>query len=209
MAPKLRRGIDISLALLGFAYLALWYLKIESNESSTRAVMEISMVTLNMLFAVDYVWRLTVSNQKLDFLRSNLIELIAIVFPFFRAFRAFRVVLALLQLVKIRDSRRLSTNLFLIVALPLLMIGSALAILDAEGDTSGTKIASFADALWWSFSTLTTVGYGDIFPVTVEGRIIAAVLVLFGLGSLAVLTANIATWFIDADHNPVSAAPDE
>ena len=208
MATKLRRTIDISLALLGFVYLALWYLKIESTDSSIRSAMEISMITLNVLFAIDYVWRLSVANRKIDFLKNNLIELVAIVFPFFRAFRAFRVVLAVLQLVKIRESRRLSTNLFLVVALPLLMLGSALAILDAEGDVSGTKISSFNDAIWWSFSTLTTVGYGDIFPVSVEGRIVAAVLVLFGLGSLSVLTANIASWFIEADRNPTQTESD-
>jgi voltage-gated potassium channel len=208
MATKLRRAIDISLALLGFAYLALWYLKIESNNSSTRSAMEISMISLNALFAIDYVWRLSVSNKKINFLKNNLIELVAIVFPFFRALRAFRVVLAVLQLVKIRESRRLSTNFFLIVALPLLMLGSALAILDAEGDVPGTKISSFTDAIWWSFSTLTTVGYGDIFPVSVEGRVVAAVLVLFGLGSLSVLTANIASWFIEADRNPTKTEID-
>lgn len=166
------------------------------------------MISLNALFAIDYVWRLSVSNKKINFLKNNLIELVAIVFPFFRALRAFRVVLAVLQLVKIRESRRLSTNFFLIVALPLLMLGSALAILDAEGDVPGTKISSFTDAIWWSFSTLTTVGYGDIFPVSVEGRVVAAVLVLFGLGSLSVLTANIASWFIEADRNPTKTEID-
>ena len=201
---EFRRYIDIALAVLGFAYLALWYFKIEATDPNLGAFAEVAMISLNIIFALDYVGRFTLSKQKVTFVRGNLIELAAIVFPFFRAFRAFRVVLAVLQLMRIRGSRRVSTNVFLMVSLPLLLLGSALAILDAESTTLGSKITNLADAIWWAFSTLTTVGYGDIYPVSAEGRVIAAVLVVFGLGSLSVITANIATWFIEGDQEPSS-----
>jgi voltage-gated potassium channel len=77
----------------------------------------------------------------------------------------------------------------------LLMFGS-LAVLSVERDAPEGNIRTLGDALWWSFTTMTTVGYGDHAPTTGLGRMIAVGLMLSGIALLGVVTANIAAWFL-------------
>lgn len=72
----------------------------------------------------------------------------------------------------------------------------ALAGLDAEQDADGANITTIGDALWWASTTVTTVGYGDRFPVTTEGRFIAVALMVVGIGLVGAVTASVAAWMI-------------
>ena len=78
----------------------------------------------------------------------------------------------------------------------LTLISSAVAFTIAEDVGDGRRINSFFDALWWSAATITTVGYGDIYPVTTAGRIIAVFTMVVGISTLAVVTARIAKFLI-------------
>lgn len=87
----------------------------------------------------------------------------------------------------------------------MLVIFSAIAILQVETDT-GSNIKTAEDAIWWAYVTVTTVGYGDKYPITTEGRIIAAVLMTCGVGLFGTFTAYIASWFaLDKSKNGVDA----
>jgi len=79
----------------------------------------------------------------------------------------------------------------------LLLLTASLAELDAERHHAGANITSFGDALWWSLTTITTVGYGDRYPVTTEGRWVAAGLMVGGVALLGIVTASIASWLIE------------
>jgi voltage-gated potassium channel len=79
----------------------------------------------------------------------------------------------------------------------LMIIFSSIAILQVENDPN-SNIKNAEDALWWSFVTITTVGYGDKFPVTTEGRIIAMVLMTVGVGLFGTFTGFIASWFVNS-----------
>lgn len=68
--------------------------------------------------------------------------------------------------------------------------------LEAERHHLGTKINTLGDAFWWSICTVTTVGYGDESPVTGEGRLIAALLMIGGIGLIGTVTATIASWIV-------------
>jgi voltage-gated potassium channel len=74
---------------------------------------------------------------------------------------------------------------------------AALAMLDAERDAPNANITSIGDALWWAVTTITTVGYGDRYPTTTEGRVIALGLMLAGIALLGVVTATFASWLIE------------
>jgi voltage-gated potassium channel len=74
---------------------------------------------------------------------------------------------------------------------------AAVAVYDAERDAPDASITTFGDALWWTITTISTVGYGDRYPVTFEGRLIAASLKVAGIALLGVVTASIAAWFVE------------
>ncbi|HEY0081245.1 MAG TPA: potassium channel family protein, partial [Pyrinomonadaceae bacterium] len=116
-----------------------------------------------------------------------------------RAFRSTKLLLSFLF-------RNRSSSTFASVALIsfVLVIFSSIAILNLE-DVPESNIKTPADALWWAFVTITTVGYGDKFPVTVEGRLLAAVLMTAGVGLFGTFTAYIASFFIEAEQHKEQA----
>jgi voltage-gated potassium channel len=73
----------------------------------------------------------------------------------------------------------------------------AVAVLDAEEDSAEANIRSIGDALWWACTTVTTVGYGDRYPVTTQGRVIAVALMLVGIAFVGAMTASIAAWLVE------------
>jgi voltage-gated potassium channel len=77
-----------------------------------------------------------------------------------------------------------------------MVIFSSIAILQVE-DSPESNIKTAGDALWWSYVTITTVGYGDKYPVTTEGRVIAAVLMTVGAGLVGTFTGFAASWFVE------------
>ena len=77
-----------------------------------------------------------------------------------------------------------------------MMLIMSAAVLNAERFARGANIHTVGDALWWSLVTVTTIGYGDKYPVTAEGRLLAAVLLIFGIGMIASLTGYFASWML-------------
>jgi voltage-gated potassium channel len=110
-----------------------------------------------------------------------------------RLIRAFRSTQSFLNYV-FRNKAQGALTSVAILAL-LLIIFSSIAILQVEKDPT-SNIKSAEDAIWWSYVTITTVGYGDKFPVTTEGRGIAAVLMTAGVGLFGTFTAYVASWFV-------------
>jgi voltage-gated potassium channel len=84
----------------------------------------------------------------------------------------------------------------LLIALALNLIAAAL-VLSFERDMPGSNIHSFPDALWWAVTTITTVGYGDRFPVSPAGRGVAVVLMVSGIALFGIITASIAAYFVE------------
>lgn len=71
-------------------------------------------------------------------------------------------------------------------------------MLDAEENEPGANITNFGDALWWALTTITTVGYGDHYPTTLLGRLVAGGLMVGGIAVLGVVTASVASWLMDS-----------
>jgi voltage-gated potassium channel len=95
------------------------------------------------------------------------------------------------------DSLRGRIAIYVGAATVLLLFCASLTVLDAERANPDANIHNFADALWWSSTTITTVGYGDHFPVTAQGRLVASGLMLGGIALLGIVTASIASWLIE------------
>lgn len=79
----------------------------------------------------------------------------------------------------------------------ILVLIAALGVLDAEQNSQGANITSFGDAMWWAFVTITAVGYGDYYPVTDLGRMIAVGLMIAGIALIGSVTATLASWFVE------------
>ena len=120
------------------------------------------------------------------FIQMRLIRLLRII-------RAFRSILQLINHVFANKAQGAFTSVSVIAVL--LVIFSAIAILQVEDDPN-SNIKTAEDAIWWAYVTITTVGYGDKFPVTTEGRIIAAILMTAGVGMFGTFTAFVASWFV-------------
>jgi voltage-gated potassium channel len=160
-------------------------------------------------FLYDFFLRLYRAPSKRAFLRWGWLDLISSipVAGIFRWARIARVVRLLRILRAFRSSKVLIGYLFehraksvlatvsLISAI--LVIFSSIIILHVETDAS-SNIKTPSDAIWWSLSTITTVGYGDRFPVTNEGRLVAVALMVVGVGLFATFTAYISNCFIES-----------
>lgn len=149
-------------------------------------------------FVLDYFVRLLSATARGQFMRANLLDLAVIALPILRPLRLLRLVTLLAVLNRhAGTSMRGRVAVYVAGSTVLVLFVSALAVLDAERGRDGANIADFGDAVWWATTTITTVGYGDRFPVTGTGRLVAGGLMLSGIALLGVVTASFASWLIE------------
>jgi voltage-gated potassium channel len=158
------------------------------------------------VFTVGYLARLYLSPSRREFASHHVLDLVVVALPMFRPLRALRL-LRLLNLARagvvLTDALRRARSLlshrglhFVLVAVVAIVFVSAALEFGFEHRAAGATIHSYADALWWAMVTVTTVGYGDKYPVTAGGRGVAVALMLVGIGLIGVLTATIASFFV-------------
>jgi voltage-gated potassium channel len=100
-------------------------------------------------------------------------------------------------------SAQTNNRLLYIVAVSGIAIsGGAIGLFLVEGNAPESKVTNLGDAFWWAIVTVTTVGYGDIYPVTVEGKIIASILMIAGIGILGLLISTLGASFIESRLKP-------
>jgi voltage-gated potassium channel len=191
------RRSTIPLAILALVYLALYAVEVLAK-LPPAIFFDFVLISdiIWAIFIVDFVVRLSLTHHKAKFLKRNIIELISLVLPMFRAFRMFRVIIALGFLARVAQSFQGRVNIYVGVILPLLIFTCSLGVYDAEHRVAGANILNFGDSLWWAFVTVTTIGYGDFYPITFEGRAIAVLLMLSGLALVSVITVTFASWFL-------------
>jgi len=135
------------------------------------------------------------------FLKNNVVPILSIAAPMFRSLRITRFVLDLRGRMDFTISRTERAIVILLTALPIFLYTSALAVLSAERDAPDANIETFWDALWWAAITLTTVGYGDHYPVTAEGRLVAGGLLVASIGILSTATALVSKWILGSESS--------
>lgn len=149
------------------------------------------------LFAVDYAVRLAQAPDRPDFLKKHVLDLLVILLPLIRPLRLLRLVAMLSVLNRNAGfSLRGRVVLYTVGSTAMVVFCAALAELEAERAAESPTIKDFPDALWWAITTVTTVGYGDRYPVTNAGRVIAVGLMVAGIALLGVVTATLASWLI-------------
>ena len=178
-----------------------------SDES--RQAMEISGWAIWAAFVAEYVWLLLLAPNRKEMIRTHKLDLLIIVLSFLRPLRVLRLLRLATATSGIgrafvalkRIGGRPGFQPFFGAVGGIIITGAALA-LAFEHEQQGSTLSDFADALWWSIVTCTTVGYGDHFPVTTGGQIVAVTLMIVGIAALSMLTASIAALFVAQDDEP-------
>ena len=213
--PESRSGRIFGLTIQALIVLSLVAFSVETipdiSDEWRRALGIFEVVTV-AIFTIEYLTRLFLAERKLAFATSffGIVDLVAIL-PFYLSFgldlrsvRAFRL-LRLFRIFKLarynKAARRFHRalliareELVLFLGLTFIMLFlAAVGIYYFENDAQPDKFSSVFDSLWWAVATLTTVGYGDIFPITAGGRIFTFFILLIGLGIVSVPAGLVAS----------------
>jgi voltage-gated potassium channel len=198
------RRTDFPLLVLALLFIVVLALPIVVDLSpGQRAAVTVVNIAIWFVFVVDYVARLYLAPRRWEFARTHVLDLLVIALPMLRPLRGLRL-LRLARLGTIagvlqqRGQRSLHARVGAYVAVSVVVaLGLAsVAMVDAERGAKEANIKSLPDALWWAVTTVTTVGYGDLYPTTTTGRLIAVGLMVVGIALLGVVTATIAAWFV-------------
>lgn len=204
-----RSEIPLAVAAVLFLAAYAWPILQPGLSHPVRRGCDLVVYGVWALFALDYVTRLVLAERRSAFFWRNLLDLASIALPVLRPLRLLRL-LALVRVLNRRATASLHGRVAAYVgsSATLIIFVAALAILDAERGHRGSNISSFSDALWWSATTVTTVGYGDRYPVTGTGRLVAVGLMLAGIALLGIVTAAIATWLLGQVRNVETSTED-
>ncbi len=144
-----------------------------------------------LAFAIDYVVRLSLSPDRGPFIRTHKLDLVMVLLPMLRM---LRVVLLLRKSLRTISMERIAGSLFTIVAI--VVATGALLEFQVEHNAPNANITTIGTAFWWAIVTTTTVGYGDTYPVTTAGRLIASLIMVVGIGLIGTVSATVAAWFV-------------
>jgi voltage-gated potassium channel len=166
-----------------------------------------------IVFLIDFSIRFRKADNKLTFMKWGWIDLIASIptLDFMRAGRLLRVIRLIRLFRAFRSTKHIVEHVFknkiqgtltsVAIIAVLMLLFSSVAILQFETEAD-SNIKTAEDAIWWSYVTITTVGYGDKYPVTTEGRLIAVLLITVGVGLFGTFTAFVSSWFVASNRQP-------
>ena len=195
--------VILSLYVLG-ALVADTFWQLPSETSKLLTYFDYLICTF---FFSEFLYRFVKAENKLAFMKWGWIDLLSSIpmVDFLRAGRLLRLIRLLRVIRAFRSTRQLLNHILankakgslisISILTVLVIIFSAIAILAVEDDTN-SNIKTAEDAIWWTYTTITTVGYGDKYPVTTEGRVLAMVLMTFGVGPFGTFTAYVASIFV-------------
>lgn len=206
---------NITMAILSLivAIILILELTVSLNKTTLYILYTIDFF-IWIIFIIDYFKRLYKSKNKKKFIKRNIIDLISII-PLYTIFGIFRTlnILKISKVYKIANISKIvrifsvfkksKTNFEIFIKTNnfnyTLLIGILVLIIASILMTFIEKI-DFFDSLWWSIVTVTTVGYGDIYPKTILGKILATILMFMGIGLIGSLTSTISTYFINKEN---------
>jgi voltage-gated potassium channel len=201
LVDRIERVTKYPMALLGLAWLVIAIEILTTDLEGTASIALVAtLFTLWAVLLVEYLVRLIITPDRRGYVRRRWVEPATVVIPLFQGWHLVGIekMSLLLHEAELKAEailRHHSLFRVLIAALATLVLGAWLVLL-FERNAKASNIHNYPDALWWAIVTVTTVGYGDRFPVTGGGRTVAVVLMLVGIGLIGTLTATVASVFI-------------
>jgi len=186
------------LQAMGLLFLGAYALPIIKPElaPATLLICRWVLIVVWFFFAVEYFVQLSLAKDKKKYFRSNLLDFAAVALPVLPLLRAVRALVAVTS-----SSRKTSSSLGRDVTTSVIVLALAtwfiagLAVTEAERGYTGANIEGVGDGWWWALTTMSTVGYGDQYPVSTAGRIVGVALMIMGVALLGTITAMLASNF--------------
>jgi len=199
--PRLQRwekDTERPLAVVAAVFLAAYSVQVLAQpEGHVKTALEIGTTIAWAAFLIDYLIRLRLAANRAQWFLRHLLDLAVVALPFLRPLRLLRLLVLFAALQKaIGGAIRGRVIIYTVCSAALLIYVASLAILETERPHPDSSINTFGNAVWWSITTVTTVGYGDLSPVTGVGRVIAVLLMIGGISLVGVVTATLASWLI-------------
>ena len=184
----------LSIAFLYFYCVSNFHLAIAESHPTLFSVAD---NVIWAIFIIDYLILLGLSESKWLFFRTHIFHLVVVALPFLRVLRIGLLILMLTKtLGQLKNRILISIPVYTIVATGLFALLGAASVYDAEYQSDGSNIKTPQDAFWWAAVTIFTVGYGDKFPVTGQGRLYGVGLMICGIAIVGTVTATFAGWLI-------------
>jgi voltage-gated potassium channel len=208
LTPAGRRWVERAqgpLDLLAFVFLIdvilIW--SFPNGSAAFQTALNVVAWIVWATFALDYVVRLWLSVNRARFVRTHKVDLLMVLVPMLRLLRIFLLLRRSLASV---STERIAGSIVSTVIGAVFV--SAFFMWRVEYDAPGATITTFRDALWWAVVTTTTVGYGDLIPVTLAGRLIATAVMIVGISLIGTVSATIAAWFVNRHSKPETQPTD-
>ena len=195
------------LQVLGVIFLAgyAWPIINPNLSPALHSLCNWTLFVIWVFFAFDYLARLSIADDKRLFVRKNLLDLAAVALPFLPLLRAIRALAAVTVLSRRnRGSRSQQVTTSVVTLAFATWFVAGLAVTEAERHVDGSNIQGVGDGWWWAITTMATVGYGDTYPVSTQGRIVGTALMIMGVALLGTITASIASNFNSTDSEDSS-----
>jgi voltage-gated potassium channel len=194
-----RHATDIPLTIAAAIFLVAYAWEVIADlQPPNDLVAETIMWVIWAFFVIDFVVNLFLAERRVHWFFTHFLDFLIVALPALRPLRLLRLV-TLLKFLNRGAGRALRGRVvtYAAGAALILVFVAALAELDVERDAVGSHIHTFGDSLWWACVTIASVGYGDITPVTLEGRLIAVGVMAAGIALIGTVAATFASFFID------------
>lgn len=196
---RIERFTEVPLLVLAVLYIPVFIVEyLPEVHPEVRRDADVLQWAIVAAFAAVLVLKVAVAERRLEYLRSRWLEVLIVALPFLRPLRLLLVLPFLMRaIVGLRRVLGPYRGIYVLVSGLLTILTGAGLVLLFERRVESSPIDTFWDALWWAITTITTVGYGDTYPTTPSGRIVAALVMLVGIALFGVLTAGVAAYFVE------------
>lgn len=211
---ELESYLELPMVVLSFIMLFLFLVEITTDlPPDTRRIIALIQWFIWVAFIIEFIVELAVARDKWEFIKHNWLMTLAVLLPVLRVFRVLKAARAARSLMAVRvvtvsnrtisqlgilfERRKLQYLMAVAVAVTVL---SGAGIYFLERRVPGANITTFGDAMWWAAGTVSTVGT-ELFPLTAEGRVIAVMVMVFGVSIFSYLAASLASLFVNMDKS--------